>query len=78
MKKVLLVFFCSLLMVSAAQLSMAQEEGKEGKENSQDVHKEIKDASKEVAKESKNIFRETGKAGKRFWRGMKEGFKETK
>ncbi len=79
MKKVLLVCLCSLLLfLSSGPLALAQEESKEDNEKSQKVNKEIKEASKEVAKESKNIFQKTGRAGKSFWRGMKEGFKETK
>ncbi|MBU0680338.1 MAG: hypothetical protein KKD73_02845 [Proteobacteria bacterium] len=78
MKKALVVFFSLLVMVLSGQLSLAKEENKESNKESQEVNKEIKEASKEVAKESKDIFQKTGRAGKSVWRGMKEGFKETK
>ena len=78
MKKVWLLFCCFLLIVGSGQLALAQKESNEGKENGQEANKEVKEASKEVAKESKKIFRKTGAAGKSFWKGMKEGFKETK
>jgi hypothetical protein len=78
MKKVLLVFFCTVVMVLPGHLCLAQEESKGAQQKEHQVNKEIKEASKVVAKESRNIFRKTGKAGKGFWRAVKEGFKETK
>lgn len=78
MKKTLLALFCSVVFLMPGQLILAKDNSKEEQKENQQLNKEIKEASKEVAKESKKIFRKTGKAGKSFWRGMKEGFKETK